>query len=114
MEIDVGRKRVARLMCEHGIRAKQKKKFKATTDSKHSHPVAPNLLQRDFEADKPDQKWLADITYIPTREGWLYLAATLDLYSKLIVGRSMSSRMPKKLVIEALEMAVGDEGLGGA
>ena len=71
-----GRKRVARLMRENGIRAKQKKKFKATTNSKHSHPVAPNLLQRNFEADMPDRKWPADLTYIPTREGWLYLAAT--------------------------------------
>ena len=83
-----GRKRVARLMRENGIRAKQKKKFKATTDSKHSHPVAPNLLQRNFEADMPNRKWLADITYIPTREGWLYSAAILDLYSKFIVGWS--------------------------
>ena len=102
-----GKKRIARLMRESGIRAKQKKKFKATTDSKHSHPVAPNLLQRNFEAAMPDQKWLADITYIPTREGWLYLAAILDLHSKIIVGWSMASRMTKSLVLEALEMAVG-------
>jgi putative transposase len=81
-----GKKRVARLMRENGIRAKQSRKFKVTTNSKHSHPVAPNLLQRNFDADRPDQKWLADITGIPTREGWLYLAAILDLYSKLIVG----------------------------
>jgi transposase InsO family protein len=101
-----GRKRVARLMRENGIRAKQKKKFKATTDSKHSYPVAPNLLQRNFETDMPNRKWLADITYIHTREGWLYLAAILDLYSKLIVGWSMASRMNKWLVLEALAMAV--------
>jgi putative transposase len=102
-----GRKRVARLMRENGIRAKQKRKYQATTDSKHFYPVAANLLQRDFAAKRPDQKWLADITCIATRQGWLYLAAILDLYSRLIVGWSMSSRMGGKLVLAALEMAVG-------
>ena len=102
-----GKKRVARLMRENGIRAKQKKKFRATTDSRHSYPVAPNLLWRDFSASGPNQKWLADITYIWTREGWLYLAAIMDLFSRPIVGWSMSRRMTKKLVLEALEMAVG-------
>jgi putative transposase len=102
-----GKKRVARLMRENGIMAKQKKKFKATTDSKHSHPVAPNLLLRNFEAETPDRKWLADITYIPTGEGWLYLAAILDLHSRLLVGWSMSGRISKELVLEALQMAVG-------
>jgi transposase InsO family protein len=105
-----GRKRIARLMRESGIRARQIKRYKATTDSKHFYPVAPNLLQREFEARGPDQKWLADITCIPTREGWLYLAAILDLYSRLIVGWSMSSRMGSKLVLDALEMAVGRRG----
>ena len=101
-----GKKRIARLMRENGIRAKQKKKFKVTTDSKHSHPVAPNLLGRDFSASSPNQKWLADITYIWTREGWLYLAAIMDLFSRPIVGWSMSRRMTKELVLEALAMAV--------
>ena len=105
-EIHVSKNRVARLMRENGICAKQKKKYKATTDSNHNHPVAPNLLDRNFEADGPNQKWLADITFIPTSEGWLYLAAILDLYSKLVVGWSMSSRMTKKLVLDALKMAV--------
>ena len=105
-EIHVSENRVARLMRENDIAAKQKKKYKATTDSNHSYPVAPNLLNRNFEADGPNQKWLADITFIPTREGWLYLAAILDLYSKLIVGWSMKSRMTKRLVLEALKMAV--------
>ena len=105
-EIHVGENRVARLMREKGIAAKQKKKYKVTTDSNHNQPVAPNILQRDFDAKAPNQKWLADISYIPTREGWLYLAAILDLYSKLIVGWSMSSRMTKKLVLDALQMAV--------
>ena len=101
-----GKKRVARLMRENGIRAKQKKKFRATTDSNHTYPVAPNLLLRNFEADMPDRKWLADITYIPTREGWLYLAAIMDLFSRPIVGWSMSRRMTKELVLKALAMAV--------
>ena len=102
-----GLKRVARLMRENGIHAKQRRKFKATTDSTHSHPVAANLLERDFYAAAPNQKWLADITYIPTREGWLYLAAIMDLYSRMIVGWSMASRMTRRLVLDALEMAVG-------
>lgn len=100
-------KRVARLMRAGGIRAKQKRKFKVTTDSQHSHPVAPNLLERDFEASAPNKKWVADITYIPTREGWLYLAAVLDLYSRMIVGWSMDGRMTRRLVLDALGMAVG-------
>ena len=95
----LGEKRVARLMRDNDIRAKQKQRFKATTNSKHSHPVAPNLMERDFEATAPNQKWLADITYIPTREGWLYLAAILDLYSRLVVGWSMAGRMTKRLVL---------------
>jgi putative transposase len=101
-----GKKRVARMMRENGIRAKQSRKFKATTNSKHAYPVAPNRLNRNFEADRPDRKWLADITYIPTREGWLYLAANLDLFSKRIVGWSMAGRMTKKLVLDAVSMAV--------
>jgi transposase InsO family protein len=103
----VSKNRVARLMHENNIKAKQKRKYKATTNSNHNHPVNPNLLQRKFDAEAPNQKWLADITFIPTREGWLYLAAILDLYSKMIVGWSMSSRMTEKLVLNALQMAVG-------
>jgi transposase InsO family protein len=101
-----GKKRVARMMRENGLRAKQSKKFKATTNSNHAYPVAPNRLNRNFEADRPDRKWLADITYIPTREGWLYLAAILDLFSKRIVGWSMAGRMTKELVLDAVSMAV--------
>ena len=100
------RGRVARLMKEQGIRAKQKRKFRVTTDSKHSLPVAPNRIDRRFEAQRPNQAWLADITYIPTREGWLYLAAVLDLHSRKIVGWSMSNRMKRQLVIDALLMAI--------
>lgn len=102
-----GEKRVARLMRDNDIRAKQKRKFKATTDSKHSHPVASNLLKRDFEATAPNEKWVADITYIPTREGFLYLAAILDLYSRIVVGWSMAGRMSRNLVLDALDMATG-------
>lgn len=101
-----GVNRVARLMREHGIRAKQKAKFKATTDSRHSLPVAPNLLNRDFKAGAPGRKWVADITYVHTLEGWLYLAIILDLYSRLVVGWSMSGRMTRQLTLDALEMAV--------
>jgi transposase InsO family protein len=85
-----GEKRVDCLMRAGGIRARQKRKFKVTTDSKHCHPVAPNLLERDFEAQAPNQKWVADITYIPIRGGWLYLAAILDLYSRCVVGWSIA------------------------
>ena len=105
-EMHHGRNRIARLMRENGIKARQKKKFKATTDSNHSHPVAPNLLDRDFEAQEPNRRWLADITYIPTGEGWLYLVAVLDLHSRLIVGWSLSSRMSREVVLDALHMAV--------
>jgi putative transposase len=97
--------RVKRLMRENGIRAKHKRRYKATTDSKHALPVAPNLLDRKFETSAPDQVWTADITYIPTREGWLYLAVVMDLYTRMIVGWSMDGRMTRELVMNALRMA---------
>jgi putative transposase len=99
------RKRVARLMREKGLRCKYAKKFKATTDSEHSHPVAPNLLKQDFSVDAPNRKWVGDITYIPTCEGWLYLAVVIDLYSRKVVGWAMSKRINRFLVIDALRMA---------
>ena len=98
--------RVARLMRLRGLRAKQTKRFKVTTKRNKAHPVAPNLLNRDFKADRPNQKWLTDITYIPTQEGWLYLAAVLDLYSRRIIGWAMSDRMTSDLTIDALKMAI--------
>jgi transposase InsO family protein len=98
--------RVARLMRLRGLQAKQTKRFKTTTKRNKAHPVAPNLLKRDFAADRPGQKWLADITYIATLEGWLYLAAVLDLYTRRIVGWAMSDRMTSDLTIAALEMAL--------
>lgn len=100
------RNRVARLMQQHGIQAKQKRRFKNTTRRNKAHPVAPNLLKRDFFAERPNEKWLADITYIATGEGWLYLATILDLFSRRIVGWSMSERMTSSLVEGALEMAI--------
>jgi putative transposase len=99
--------RIARLMREHGIVAIQHRKYRPTTDSKHDFPVAPNRLGRNFEADQRNRIWVADITYIPTDEGWLYLATELDLYSHRIVGWSLSSRISRQLVLDALDMAVG-------
>jgi len=99
--------RVAKLMKQHSIVAVQHRKYRPTTNSKHDFPVAPNRLGRNFEADQRNRVWVADITYIPTDEGWLYLATELDLYSHRIVGWSLSSRISRQLVLDALEMAVG-------
>jgi putative transposase len=101
-----GRIRAGTLMKLAGVAAKQKKKFKATTDSKHNFPVAPNLLNRQFEVKEPDSVYVSDITYIWTRKGWLYLAVVLDLFSRQIVSWSLSNRMTKKLIINALLMAI--------
>jgi putative transposase len=97
---------VAELMREHGIRAKSPKRFVRTTDSKHRLPVAANVLDRNFDPEGPNERWCADITYIPTREGWLYLAAVEDLFSRMIVGWSMAESMESRLVVDALEMAI--------
>jgi putative transposase len=99
------RGRVARLMRANGIRAKQKRKFVVTTDSKHDLPVVENILDRQFDVDTPNTVWTADITYIPTDEGWLYLSAVMDLCSKGIAGWSMDERMKADLVASALTMA---------
>jgi putative transposase len=104
--IHCGKKRVERLMKEAGIRSIQKRKFKVTTDSKHNLPVAENLLNRNFSASSTNTKWTADITYIRTKEGWLYLAAIMDLCSKRIIGYSMQKYLSRELVIEALNMAI--------
>ncbi len=98
--------RVARLMRVNGIRAQRRKTFKQTTNSTHRHPVAPNLLARDFEACTPNQKWAGDITYLWTAEGWLYLAVILDLFSRMVIGWSLQSRMTTSLVCDALRMAL--------
>lgn len=96
---------VARLMRKNGIRSKIRKKYKATTDSNHNLPVAENILNRDFSTEARDKKWVSDITYIGTDEGWLYLAGILDLFDGAIVGWSMDSRMNKTLVIDTLAEA---------
>ncbi len=98
---------VAKLMSENEIRAKACRKFRNTTDSDHPFPVADNVLDRQFDAAKgPNERWVADITYIPTREGWLYLAAVEDLYSRRVVGWSLADDMESRLVVDALEMAL--------
>jgi len=104
----INEKRVGRLMREHDLQSRQRRRFRVvTTDSKHAHPVAPNLLQRDFTASAPNQKWLADLTYVPTAEGWLYVALVLDLFSRKLVGWAMSATMPQELTSAALRMALG-------
>jgi transposase InsO family protein len=100
------KKRVARLMRVAELQGQRKSRKVYTTDSKHDYPVAENLLNREFEAQKPNEKWVADITYIPTDEGWLYLAGVLDLYSRRIVGWDMSGKIDAKLVERALRMAL--------
>ncbi len=97
---------VARLMRRHGLAARAARKFRCTTDSNHGRPVAANILGRQFEPAAPNRAWVADITYIPTREGWLYLAAVEDLYSRQVVGWAMGERIDSRLVVEALAMAV--------
>jgi putative transposase len=97
---------VAKLMHDNDIRAKTARKFRCTTDSNHSLPVADNLLDRQFDPDGPNEAWVADITYIPTREGWLYLAAVEDLYSRKVVGWSMAAHLESRLVVDALALAV--------
>jgi len=104
--IQVGHRRIGRLMRQNGISVVRTRKHKVTTDSNHKFNIAPNLLDRDFIADQPNQKWVVDISYIWTREGWLYLAAVLDLHSRRIIGWSVSNRMKKDLAIRALDMAV--------
>ena len=105
-EKPITHKRAERIMHENGIRSKNHKKYKATTNSKHSLPAAENILNRDFTADRPGQKMVSDITDIPTDEGWLYLAGVMDLCGGKIVGISMEWRMTKELVISALNDAI--------
>lgn len=109
--LNVGHRRVGRLMRENGIRVERSKRYKVTTDSNHAfniapNLIAPNLLNRDFRADRPNQKWVGDISYVWTREGWLYLAVILDLHSRRVIGWSVSNRMKRDLAIRAFKMAV--------
>ncbi len=102
-----GENRIARLMRENGVVVKAKRKFKTTTNSKHNLPVAENLLNQDFTANAPNRVWVSDITYIPTLEGWLYLAVILDVFSRNVVGWAMSDRLTADFVIRASRQAVG-------
>ncbi|WP_375725322.1 IS3 family transposase [Arcobacter sp. KX21116] len=100
------RRRISNIMKDLNLKVKMKRRYKNTTDSNHNLPIAPNILNRDFYASNPDEKYVGDITYIPTGEGWLYLATVIDLYSRKIVGWSMDDTMKVSLVNNALEMAI--------
>jgi len=102
----ISRRRVGKLMKEQGLNCKTKRKFKLTTDSKHPLPISPNLLERNFSSSAPDQKYVGDITYIWTGEGWLYLATVIDLFSRHVVGWAMDKQMKASLVNDALLMAL--------
>lgn len=102
----VGRRRTARLMRENGLHARQRRRFKRTTDSRHSWPVAPNIIDQDFAAGRPDEKWGADISYVWTREGWLYLAVVIDLFARRVVGWAVGDRLHRNLALAALRRAL--------
>ena len=104
-EHQIGRYKVRRLMRELGLKAKAPRRYKVTTDSRHKFSVAPNILNRNFDVNKPNKVWTADITYVWTLEGWLYLAVVIDLFSRQIVGWAMDKRMKKQLTLDALTMA---------
>ena len=106
VNIIASRRRIGRLMQEENLQVQTKRKFKVTTDSNHNKPIAPNLLERDFEVGTQDTVYVGDITYIPTGEGWLYLATVIDLFSRAIVGWAMDSRINANLVNDALLMAI--------
>ena len=108
--IHCDKKTVAKLMRKHGMQARRKRSFKRTTDSNHSQPIAPNVVEREFEASCMDEVWVSDITYVPTNEGWLFLCVFVDLYSRLIVGWSMADSMPAQLVVDAFNMGTARRG----
>ena len=110
LEVSCSENRVARRMQHMRLKAIQARKFKVTTDSNHDKPVAPDLIEQDFSAHALNQKWVSDITYIWTTEGWLYLAVVMDLYSRAIIGWSMNARMTQQLVCDALTMALFRRG----
>ena len=103
----VGCKRIARLMRENRLVARTRRRYRKTTDSKHSFPIAPNLLKRDFTAQGPDESWVGDITFLWTRRGWIYLAVILDLFSKRVIGWATSENVDRHLALAALDMALG-------
>jgi putative transposase len=102
----VSRKRVARIMRENGLISRHRRKFRVTTNSAHPFPLAENSLGQNFQADEMNRKWVTDVTFIPTDEGWLYLAVVLDLFSRRVVGWSMDSQIERSLTIRALQMAL--------
>lgn len=102
----IGRHRIARILRIQGLQARKRRKFVATTDSGHTLPLAPNLVRRHFSADAPNQVWAGDVTFIPTLEGWLYLAVLLDLFSRRVVGWAMSDKNDENLTLAALHMAI--------
>ena len=104
--LQVGRRRTARLMRDNGLKARQKRRFKRTTDSEHAWPIAPNLIDQDFAATAPNQKWGVDISYVWTREGWLYLAVVIDLFSRRVVGWSVDDRLHRSLALADLRQAL--------
>lgn len=104
--INIGHNKIAKIKQKNGIYPKMKRRYKQTTDSKHSNRVEANILDREFKADKPNDKWVSDITYISTLEGWLYLSSVIDLYSRKVIGWSMSDTIDSKLVCDSLEMAL--------
>lgn len=105
-DIAIGRRRVGRLMREAELRAKRRRPYRCTTQADPTHSVAPNILARDFRPSRPDQAWASDITYLPTSEGWLYLAVVLDLFSRRVIGWSIGVRMTQRLALDALQMAL--------
>jgi putative transposase len=104
--VKIGKKRVERLMNENGLRGRTKRRFVRTTDSKHDQPVAPNVLERNFETDAPNKAWVGDVTYVWTAEGWLYLAVLLDLFSRRVVGWATSDTNDRQLALAALAQAL--------
>jgi putative transposase len=104
----IGENRVARLMRESGVVGRKKKRFKKTTDSNHPDPIAPNVLERNFTVELPNTAWVTDVTYVPTRQGWLYLAAILDLFSRRVVGWAASANNDRALALAALDRAVAE------
>ena len=102
----IGRRRTARLMRENGLRGRQKRRFKRTTDSEHAWPIAPNIIGQDFTATAPNEKWGVDISHVWTREGWLYLAVVIDLFSRRVVGWAVGDRLHRDLVLAALRKAL--------
>jgi transposase InsO family protein len=102
----INRKRVERLMRVMGLNARPPKRYVVTTDSDHDEPIAPNILAQDFTADRPNQKWVGDITYLDSDQGWLYLATVIDLYSRKIVGWALADSLQSTIVIDALKMAI--------